>query len=162
MTAFESSQLRQVLGCFATGVTVVTTGGEHPRGMTVNSFASVSLNPPLILYSSTPGQTLEGVKASRHFAVNILAHSQLELARRFAGQTQIAEHDRFDGVDWRPGASGSPLLGGALGILECRVWQIVPAGDHDILIGEVLELHRSSDAAAPLLFYRGSFPELAS
>ena len=145
--------LRDVLGRYATGVAVVTTRHRgRPVGLTVNSFTSVSLDPPLVLWclSRTSGSMPAFVQAD-HFVVNVLAAGQDHLARRFAGpgdrftQTAIAfDDDRL------------PELAGTAATLVCRRDRLVPAGDHVILIGEVLG-HRAAASPAPLLFVDGAY-----
>ncbi|GAA1143824.1 flavin reductase (DIM6/NTAB) family NADH-FMN oxidoreductase RutF [Kitasatospora gansuensis] len=144
--------LRAVLGRYATGVAVVTTRYRgHPAGVTVNSFTSVSLEPPLVLWclqqSSTSRAAFTG---GAHFAVNLLAADQRDLAVRFAGPG-----DRFAGLNSDEGRYGIPLLDGAVATLVCRREQVLPVGDHLVLIGRVLEHWTTS--GAPLLFVDGGF-----
>lgn len=151
---FDPRELRRALGQYATGVTVVTClgpGGER-IGMTANSFASVSLDPPLVLWcpakkaSSTPAFT-----AATHFAVNVLGADQHYLSRRFATPAE----DKFLDVPARPGASGAPLLEGTVASFECRTVAVHDAGDHLIMLGEV----ESFDAPGgpPLVFHSGLY-----
>lgn len=153
---------REVLGRFATGVAVVTTTLEDvPYGMTVNSFTSVSLDPPLILFCAIPeGRTVRALRSRGRFGVNLLAEAQGALARRFAGLSGEREEDRFVEVK-REAAPGSdvPWLAGCLGWLECQVREVWPAGDHEVILAEVLHL-RVGDMASPLLFYAGGWPLL--
>ncbi|MFC5646280.1 flavin reductase family protein [Kitasatospora cinereorecta] len=144
--------LRSVLGRFATGVGVVTTRHRGQAvGLTVNSFTSVSLDPPLVLWclrrSSTSRVAFTGAD---HFAINVLACDQRELAVRFA-----RSGDRFAGLAVESGWHGLPLLPGAVGTLACRRDRLVGAGDHLILIGRVL--HHRARFGAPLLFVDGEF-----
>jgi flavin reductase (DIM6/NTAB) family NADH-FMN oxidoreductase RutF len=121
---------------FATGVTVVTTLDEkgHPHGMTVNSFASVSLEPPLVLVSIDLRNAILGhFQTSKYFAINVLEENQEGLSRRFSSTAE----NRFHGIEWHPAHSGVPLLAGALAHLECSVRNAFEAGDHSVLIGEV-------------------------
>jgi len=123
--------------------------------MTVNSFSSVSLEPPLVLVSIDLRNAILGhFLTSSHFAVNVLAEDQEELSRRFAS----ASENRFHGVDWRPAASGAPLLTGALAYLDCAVTQVMEIGDHSVLIGEVR--HAEYRDGRPLLFYESSYRKL--
>ncbi len=153
-------EFRRVLGRFATGVTIVTSNHQgRAFGMTVNSFTSVSLKPPLVLFcAGSSGLTAAAIQASQNFAINILSLDQHELCRRFAGQTADPEEDRFQELAVRPAPqTGSPWLEGCLGWLDCRLHQIVTAGDHLILLGEVLALERG-EAVDPLIFFEGGWP----
>ncbi len=153
----EKRQFRAALGRYPTGVTVVTARSPDgaPVGMTVNSFASVSLDPPLVLWSVGDDASCAEVfaKAPR-FAVNILAADQEHLARRFA----LPDSDRFDGVETRAGLADIPLIGGALTVLECRLDAVYPGGDHRILLGRVERF--ATRAGKPLLFHEGMFDRL--
>lgn len=148
-----SPSLREVMGAYPTGVTVVTGSDEAglPFGLTVNSFTSVSLEPPLVLvcigHSSTSHDRL--VEAPT-FGINVLAADQAGTAERFAREPS---EGRFDDFAWAQGTRGSPLLEGAVAWLECTRHQVVPAGDHSILVGRV---ERSAVGDGPaLLFHRG-------
>lgn len=152
-----SRELRDVLGTFATGVTVVATQTRRgPVGMTANSFAAVSLNPPLVLFSvARRSQLSTWLGAADCFAVTILAESQRELARQFARPG----FDRFGSVPWSPGETGAPVLADGLAALECRVVEVHTGGDHLIILGQVVtaSIGRSQ---RPLLFFRGHFDDL--
>lgn len=153
--AYTAQELRAVLGQFATGVTIITTLGTHgrPVGLTANSFNSVSLVPPLVLWSLSCGSGSAGhFEAASHFAVNVLAAEQRPLAERFASRAQ----DRFSGVDWRAGTGGVPILEGAAAVFECRARSRYPEGDHVIYVGEVERCARRL-GAVPLLFWGGRF-----
>jgi flavin reductase (DIM6/NTAB) family NADH-FMN oxidoreductase RutF len=150
----DTRELRRVLGSFATGVTVVTALDEdgRPRGMTANSFTSVSLRPPLVLVCVASASSMWRIFAkASHFAVNVLGGHQRELSARFAGPAP----DRFAGVSWSPGSTGAPLLDGVLAYLECRRYRDVEAGDHMILLGEVVSIDRNSHP--PLVFHQGDY-----
>ncbi len=150
--------LRQAFGAFATGVTVVTARDDQgrPVGFTANSFTSVSLDPPLLLVCPAKSSSnIATFSSARHFAVNILAADQQEVSHRFA--TPMS--DRFAGLTWREDAAGQPLIAGAAATFACARHQLVDAGDHVILIGEVLESEASG--AAPLVFSQGRYRELA-
>jgi flavin reductase (DIM6/NTAB) family NADH-FMN oxidoreductase RutF len=146
--------LRRTLGTFVTGVTIVTTIGddEAPWGLTANSFTSVSLDPPLVLVciARTAG-SCPAFLAARGFAVNILSDAQQALSARFASKRP----DKFAGVSYRFGATGAPIIEGSLAWLDCAVRQRIEAGDHIILIGEVLAFERS--ARRPLAYCQGSY-----
>lgn len=145
-----AAAFREALGRFPTGVAIVTAAGrDGPVGMTANSFASVSLDPPLVLWSvakATP--SFAAFFAADAYTVHFLAADQRELALRFAGS-----RDRFAGLAHRPGVTGAPLLDGVEPLLECRVWARHDAGDHVILVGEVVAIR--SREHAPLLFHAG-------
>jgi flavin reductase (DIM6/NTAB) family NADH-FMN oxidoreductase RutF len=146
-------ELRQVMGRFATGVTVVTTfDGDTIHGMTANAFLSVSLHPPLVLVSLGRCRMGEMLPRTRRYGVSILAHDQVQFADHFAARGHAASEPEFL---WR---QGLPLLDGALAHLVCRVVDIHPAGDHVLWIGEVEHLHHRD--GEPLLFYTGRFGTL--
>jgi flavin reductase (DIM6/NTAB) family NADH-FMN oxidoreductase RutF len=145
---------RRACAQFATGVTVVTALDEEgrPHGVTVNSFTSVSLDPPLVLVGIDLRNAILGhFRTSTHFAVNVLSEDQEGISRRFSS----AAENRFHGVDWHPAASGVPLLEGALAHLECAVTQVMEAGDHSVLIG-VVE-HAEYKTGKPLVFFDSSY-----
>ena len=155
---FDSRSLRDALGEFATGVAVVTTRGAdgQPVGVTINSFASVSLDPPLVLWSlglASPSRA--GFESCSHYAVNILAADQVELSQRFSQP----QEDRFAGLNLNVGAGGAPLLPGCSAWFECRNEARYPGGDHVILVGYVENFRRESKA--PLIFHGGRYRELA-
>jgi flavin reductase (DIM6/NTAB) family NADH-FMN oxidoreductase RutF len=152
--AFDPRALRRALGQYATGVTIVTCQGPdgEPVGMTANSFTSVSLDPPLVLWcpaktaTSTPAFT-----AATHFAVNVLGADQHHLSRQFATPAD----DKFLGVPMRPGASGAPILDGAVAAFECRTVAVHDGGDHLIMLGEVERF--DAPGGAPLVFHSGLY-----
>ena len=151
---FNSRELRNALGAFGTGVTIITTRGHDgkPHGMTVNSFSSVSLNPPLILWSaSLYANSLPAFQESSHFVVNILAHDQIELSNRFAKQSD----DKFVDVDHLTPESGAPVLIGSAAHFECRNEFRHYGGDHIIFIGHV-ERFAYTDKPV-LMFCRGKY-----
>ena len=146
--------LRDTLGAFATGVTVVTALDPDGRaiGLTVNSFNTVSLDPPLVLWSlSLASPSLEAFRQASHFAVNVLAADQQALSERFARRNS----DKFADVDWREGLGGAPLLSGCCAVLECRNEVQHAGGDHLIFIGRVEGCSRQDKA--PLLFHGGRY-----
>jgi flavin reductase (DIM6/NTAB) family NADH-FMN oxidoreductase RutF len=155
MSAFTPEDFRAALGQFATGVTIVTAIDPqgHQVGLTANSFNSVSLAPPLVLWSlSKHSSSMPVLMAAQAFAINVLAADQRVLAERFARKGI----DRFDGVAWRPGLSGAPLIDGAVASFECRHHQHLDAGDHRIFVGEVTHCQRRV-GAVPLIFHGGRF-----
>jgi len=158
-TAFNSSDFRSALGTFATGVTVVTTVGDNaePYGMTANAFSSVSLDPPLVLICVIKGtRGSEEIERNSVFAVNILAEDQEPLSRFFASRDRPTGPGAFAEIAHRTAATGSPVLDGASGYLDCRVHAIHEAGDHVVVIGEVLALESNAEAR-PLLFHGGRY-----
>jgi flavin reductase (DIM6/NTAB) family NADH-FMN oxidoreductase RutF len=157
--SFPARTLRDVLGSFPTGVAVVTaTGTDGERyGVTVSSFNSVSLDPPLVLFSlSRRLLSLAGMLRAGAFAINFLRHDQAHLSARFA--TTLA--DKWQDVDFRPGATGSPVLVPALAVLECRPYAQYDGGDHIIVVGQVTHVEIDS-ACHPLVFFRGRYHTLS-
>lgn len=155
----EQRALRDALGRFATGVTVITTGDGSGavEGLTVNSFASVSLEPPLVLWSlRRESRSLPRFRASGHFAVNVLSSAQQPLSQYFAKPRL----DRFAGVDFYTDLTGCPLLPGSLAVFECATRQRIEAGDHVVFIGEVLRCE--TRAGTPLVFSHGRYHQLTS
>ncbi len=153
-----SEEFRRACGRFATGVTIasVVDSSGAPHGLTVNSFTSVSLDPPLILICLGHAvTTIDAFRASRHFGINVLAQEQRDLSDRFARRG----HDRFDGLEWYRGETGVPLLPGVLAAIECRVRERVACGDHDIFIGEMV--HVTAGDGNPLLYYSGQYRHIA-
>jgi flavin reductase (DIM6/NTAB) family NADH-FMN oxidoreductase RutF len=147
--------LRDALGCFATGVTVVTTqnGDGEPIGVTVNAFSSVSLDPPLLLFClDRQAFSLESFRAAKHFCVNVLSEGQQELSVQFA----VAGRQKWSNVPYRLGESACPLIEGALATFECGVEQVVDGGDHVVFFGRILRA-MSLREGRPLLFYRGRY-----
>ena len=150
-TDVSASNLREVMSHYLTGVTIVTIikPDGKPYGLTVNSFNSVSLAPPLILWSlDNKNSNLSLFKNSPGFAINIMAADQTDLCRRFAGKN----NDRFIDVDWAFGTSGQPLITHALAHVECRPWQTYAGGDHTIFVGEVTNAQYLSDRPAAAFF----------
>ena len=148
-------QLRHALGHFATGVTVVTGYGAagEPVGFACQSFASVSLHPPLVLFCADHrGRTWPRMRDDGRFTVNVLTHEQRDLVGRF-GSTAGR---RFEGLEWTPSEHGGPSLPGVLMRIHCAVEQVHVAGDHDVVIGRVLDLEDGA-SGRPMLFYRGRF-----
>jgi 3-hydroxy-9,10-secoandrosta-1,3,5(10)-triene-9,17-dione monooxygenase reductase component len=150
----EARHFRDVLGRFCTGVTVVTSIWEGtPVGMTCQSFTSVSLSPPLVLFcASKASAAWPRMQRAGFFCVNLLADGQHETAARMA--TRGA--DRFAGVRWSPSTTGAPLLDGILGYVDCTVEAVHEAGDHHVVIGSVQDLG-FGDAEEPLLFFRSKY-----
>ena len=157
--AVMADRLKQILSHWATGVTIVTTrAGERVHGMTVSAFAEVSLDPPLVLVcADKTSNTHPLIAEGRVFAVNILASGQEELSNRFASKKD--EDRRFDGLECETGATGAPLIPGALAALDCRVVAEHDAGDHVIYVGRVEDVRLSE--GEPLLHYARRYRELA-
>ena len=153
---FTQKELRDALGRFATGVTVVTAVGPRgPLGITANSFASLSLDPPLVLWSpARRSSRLPVFEAASHFAVHVLARDQQELAAHFAALGDMPADRAVE-----PGLGGVPLFHGCAARFECRHAARFDGGDHLICVGEVLRFAASD--AAPLVFHRGAYGGLA-
>ena len=147
---------RNALGAFATGVTIATTkdADGSPVGVTASSFNSVSMDPPLVLWSlGKSSQSRAAFCESGHFAVHVLAASQEDLSNRFARSGE----DKFSGVDWSDGALGSPIFGRYAALFQCRTRHQYEGGDHIILVGEVVDYEAREEA--PLLFHAGRYVE---
>jgi flavin reductase (DIM6/NTAB) family NADH-FMN oxidoreductase RutF len=154
--SFSARDFRVALGTFATGVTIVTGRDANGAriGLTANSFASVSLTPPLVLWSlARAAGSMPAFARGSHYAINILAADQRELAERFASKTLV---DRFAGLAWREGVGGAPLLDGAAAVLECFNRSRYEEGDHVIFVGEV-EHCTTRPGASPLIFHGGRY-----
>lgn len=153
VAGFDTRALRNTLGCFATGVTVVTAQADGRRvGVTANSFSSLSLDPPLILWSLVKTSSSYPVfEQASHFAVNILAQGQFDLSNRFARSTS----DKFAGLTFDEGHGGCLLLRETCATIQCARERILDGGDHWILIGEVTAFTASDHA--PLLYHRGAY-----
>lgn len=152
--AFDQRQFRDTLAQFATGVTIICTraGDGRYAGFTANSFNSVSLEPPLVLWSlAHRSASLAAFENAKRYSVNVLAHSQGDLARRFSRP----HADRFEGVDYRLGWADAPLIEGSVAWFECRPHSHQRAGDHVLFIGEVVTCERA--AGRGLVFHHGTF-----
>jgi len=149
--------LRRTFGAYPTGVCVVTCvdPGGRRVGVTISSFTSVSLDPPLVLWSlANAAPSLAAFAAAEHFAVNVLEAGQRELAARFARPAE----DKFAGVACAPGLGGAPLIDGAAAWLQCARHATHPGGDHTIVLGEVAE--HAARRARPLVFHDGEFRDV--
>lgn len=158
MRGVDAPQFRQLLGRFATGVTVLTSraASGEPVGMTASSIASVSLDPPLVLVSVDMSNEMHAaMEAGTHFVLNILSAEQEELARRFAE----LEADRFRGVSYRENERGIAVLEGVVAHIECEKHSAVPGGDHTVFFGLVVGGHATD--RRPLLYYRGGYAGLS-
>jgi flavin reductase (DIM6/NTAB) family NADH-FMN oxidoreductase RutF len=155
----SSDEFRHACGRFATGVTIATVldSAGAPHGLTVSSFTSVSLEPPLVSICLGHAVTqLDLFRESNFIGINILSDTQQHLSEHFARRG----HDRFLSVSWSPGETGVPLIEGALVTIECRVEQRIPVGDHDIYVG--LMVAASVSEASPLLHFAGNYRKLES
>ncbi len=153
MTAIDPKEFRNVLGHFPTGVTIVTSvvDGE-PLGLTIGSFTSVSLDPPMVGFlPGTSSATWAAMQSSGSFCVNVLGTNQADECWTFAKPT---EGSRFDGVAWHPSGTGSPILDASLAWIDCTIHEVYEMGDHLFVLGNVTEL--SAAEGEPLLFFKGS------
>ncbi|MCG7519581.1 flavin reductase family protein [Ruegeria sp. Ofav3-42] len=151
-TPDQSIAFREALGCFGTGVTVITTNtAQGPRAITVNSFASVSLDPPLVLWClAKESNRFDDFNASQHYSIHVMAQDQQEQALKFARDGKDFSH-----ADWAHDSAGRPRLSGCLARFDCQVHARHDAGDHLILVGEVQEvMYRTGKG---LIFKRGQF-----
>lgn len=154
----SADEFRHVLGHFATGVTVITTADDdaRPAGLTASAFASVSLDPPLVLVCvDHKAQSYPALRERGRFAVNILTTEQESISRRFA----TSRPDKFQDIPFTLSAEGVPLLDGALAQIECRTVSAHVEGDHTIFVGRV-ERARAG-AGSPLCYYRGRYDHLS-
>lgn len=158
-TEIESTHFRSVLGMVPTGVAVITgrRGDGSPVGMTVGTFASVSLDPPLVSFMAVRGSsTCAAVLAAGTFCANILGDEQEEACRVFAGRGQ----DKFVGIRWHPSPSGTPILDDVVAWVDCDVETVLEAGDHHIVVGRVRDLQQGTPSM-PLVFLQGSYGRVA-
>ena len=156
--AIDVRAFRDALGAFATGITIVTTQDASGRkaGLTVNSFSSVSLAPPLVLWSiDRESNVFDAFNESDYFNVHVLADHQRSLSERFSG----ADVDRFDGVSLEQGVNAAPLIAGCLARFQCQKVHQYDGGDHLIMVGNVLRFDRSDQQ--PLLYFSGQYSQIA-
>lgn len=152
--------MRDAMGCFATGITIVTAmaAGDTPIGLTANSFTSVSIDPPLLLVCiGNNARSAATLRASARFAVNVLQTDQQATSHRFAGKNE----DRFAHTDWEVGEFGTPVISGCLGSFECAAHAVYESGDHFIMVGRVLKAIFEPQSE-PLLYFRGRYRDLQS
>jgi len=157
MSELDQQEFRSVLGTFATGVTVITCRDAegHAAAMTVNSFASLSLNPPLVLWSiEKTSDQFDAFAEATHYAVNILSESQQDISNHFA----TPGTDKFDGVDHMSGHQNLPLLPDCCGVIECEIVERYDGGDHIILVGRVAATQKTDKK--PLIFHGGQYGAL--
>jgi 3-hydroxy-9,10-secoandrosta-1,3,5(10)-triene-9,17-dione monooxygenase reductase component len=151
----SAQAFRHVLGHYPTGVAVITgMTSAGPVGMAVNSFTSVSLDPPAVLFCPAhSSSTWPQLRTARHLAINILSNAQHAVSQRFASR----QVDRFADTQWSPGTMGAPLLEEALGWIECSIESEVPVGDHTVVIASVQQLGKHANVEDPLIFFRGGY-----
>jgi flavin reductase (DIM6/NTAB) family NADH-FMN oxidoreductase RutF len=159
--ALDADRLREVMGCLATGVTVVTTVDRQgePRGLTATAVCSVSLTPPLVLVCIDQAADCHAAfRETRAFAVNLLRDDQEHLSRHFAAK----DPRKFEGIPYRSGVTGAPVLTGVLGHVECSLTAQYPGGDHTIFVGEAVDsaLALSDGGGAPLVHFQGRYARL--
>lgn len=148
------ASFRHACGHFATGVAIATVSDDSgsPHGLTINSFTSVSLQPPLVLICiDYRANVLKPFLRASHYGLNILRDSQQDISNRFAYRAE----DRFTGVAWKAGETGVPLIDGSLAAMECATKQIIEGGDHTIFLAEVVAVHTSS--GDPLLYFNSRY-----
>lgn len=155
--AIDEQLQRQIMGRFATGVTVVTTGrAPNCSGLTANAVASLSLNPPLVLVAvEKNAHSHQYIAESRCFAINLLTAEQEAISKRFARRGP----KDFSDLETTTAVTGAPILDGTLGYVDCRLVEIVPGGDHDIFIGEIVA--GEAREGHPLLYFQGRYRQLA-
>jgi flavin reductase (DIM6/NTAB) family NADH-FMN oxidoreductase RutF len=157
VTGLDQARFREVLGHFATGITIVTANEEGvPVGFSCQSFAALSLDPPMVLLAPAKSSTSwPRIAQAGAFCVNILEEHQESVCRAFA----VSGGDKFDGVDWTPGVTGAPIIAGSLAHVECTLGAIYEGGDHELVTGLVVSMEAGD--GAPLLFYRSGFGRFA-
>lgn len=152
----DQRSFRKALGCFATGVTVVTSSHpetQAPAGVTVSAFSSLSLEPALVLFClGKQTSSIETFRRNGHFAINVLAESQRDLSIRFASRSE----DKWAGMTFGTGLGGVPILEGCLATLECKLVSTIDGGDHVIFVGEVQNLTHQ-EGGQPLIYFRGAY-----
>ena len=154
----DPRHFRNVLGHFPTGVTVVTglDAAGAPHGITIGSFVSVSLDPPLVgFFPGIASKSWQAIAESGSFCVNILAAGQDELCWKFAKEPAAGETSKFTGVDWTPSSTGSPILPGIIGSIDCKVEAVHETGDHLFVIGRVHDMSHADDVDNAMVFFRG-------
>jgi 3-hydroxy-9,10-secoandrosta-1,3,5(10)-triene-9,17-dione monooxygenase reductase component len=158
--AIDGEAFRDVMGRFATGISVITTIDEDglPAGITVSAMSSVSLDPPLVMVALARRRFITPIVAARgRYAVNVLRHDQQGLSDCFAHAPVSPGREEFCGAAWQPGPTGLPLLDGTLGALECSIVQTFSVGDHELFIAEVDSLRIASGDGDPLLYFRRQY-----
>jgi len=159
-TEVSPAELREAMGHFATGVTVITSVGPDgkPVGTTANAVTSLSLEPPLVLACfELSSVTLAAIRDHGAFAVNVLGHRQRHLSANFAKRGLSAV---WEGVTHHRGPTGSPRLADVIAVIECTLEHVLPGGDHEIVIGRVRHVETSGEGTNPLLFWRGTYTSI--
>jgi flavin reductase (DIM6/NTAB) family NADH-FMN oxidoreductase RutF len=154
----DPRHFRNVLGHFPTGVTVVTglDAAGAPHGITIGSFVSVSLDPPLVgFFPGIASKSWQAIAESGSFCVNILGAGQDELCWKFAKEPAAGETSKFAGVDWTPSSTGSPILPSIIGSIDCKVEAVHETGDHLFVIGRVHDMSHADDVDNAMVFFRG-------
>tara|TARA_B100001964_G_scaffold233286_1_gene290323 strand:+ start:18886 stop:19425 length:540 start_codon:yes stop_codon:yes gene_type:complete len=146
---------RQVLGRFPTGVTLVTgMDGDEPLAIVIGSFVSVSIDPPLVgFFIGSNARTWQRIRKGGSFCVNVLADDQVDMAEAFFAR----ERDPWEGTDWVPGLSGSPVIPSCVASIDCSMFDLMDAGDHYFVVGEVIDLRDHGTGGSPLVFLGGSY-----
>jgi len=158
-TQMDPRELRNAFGCFASGITVVSLRDDQgkPTGVTVSSFSSLSLDPPLCMFSLGKTQmSCRWIEEGSRFNINVLSHAQEKSAWQFAKPMD----DKFEGIDWYEGQNGIPVIEGSLCHFECDKWNVYDGGDHIIVVGKITAFERSE--GDPLLFFRGKIATVAA
>ncbi len=155
----DPREFRNTVGCFATGITIITTidGDGSPAGFTANSFTSLSLDPPLVLFClDRRVASFDAFREGGKFAVNILGNDQQDLSTRFA----TSGPEKWDGVEFDAMDGGCPLFEGCIANFDCDVHAIHDGGDHVIVVGKVNRMSRSDGSPDPLLYFRGGYASI--
>ena len=153
MSGLDQARFREALGHFATGITIVTaTDAVEPVGFSCQSFAALSLDPPMVILAPAKTSTSwPRIARAGSFCVNILGEHQEAVCRAFA----VSGGDKFDGIDWSPGVTGAPVITGSLAVVECTLGTIYEGGDHELVTGHVVTMEIGE--GSPLIFYRSGF-----
>lgn len=157
--SIDQREFRNAMGAFATGVTVITTldGQRAPVGVTVNSFTSLSLDPPMVLFClDLKSNSFQAFHQNRHFAVNILREDQVALSSTFAKSSA----EKWSGVEFHTWETGCPVFEGCIANMECDVASIYEGGDHVIIVGQVRRMQYERNDCKPLLYYRGRYGQI--
>ena len=156
----DQREYRNAVGCFATGVTIVTTLDQDGEkvGITANSFSSLSLDPPLILFCiDAKINSFQAFEASSHFNINVLREDQMDISNIFARSSD----DKWEGVEHGYGENGCPTFDGSIAVLECDKHAIFEGGDHLIMVGRVTKMDYDGDDCRPLLYYKGAYANIS-
>lgn len=158
-TSFDAAKFRQVLGHFPTGVTVITAfEDQNPVGLAVGSFASLSLEPPQVMFGAgKASSSWPKIQAFGRFTVNVLGEDQEDVSRVFASKAD----DKFGELGWKSSGNGCPRLAGSMAYIDCEVADVVDSGDHYIVVGAVTDLDVLHEGG-PLIFYRGGYGRFTS